>query len=208
MDNALQFTIVKADSDHVIANAHQNADLFWALRGGGAGSWGVVTSVTYRTYDLVPLTTSDITVTFPNASVAHTVTTEFLRLLPKLSDANWGGYTSFSGNQSFVASFYAPNVSWAEGNATILPFFDFVRTVTGQSDITASTSHFENFYTFINQTIDPTQDSGEVGGYAEAASRLMSRDAAEHRTEETAQLLLSLDFVAVLCVPSFLLFLE
>ncbi|KAF9450775.1 FAD-binding domain-containing protein [Macrolepiota fuliginosa MF-IS2] len=60
VDNAVQFTIVKADGDHVIANAHNNSDLFWALRGGGAGSWGVVTSVTYKTYDLVPLVMSVI----------------------------------------------------------------------------------------------------------------------------------------------------
>jgi FAD/FMN-containing dehydrogenase len=32
----------------VIADQNQNSDLFWALRGGGAGSFGVVTSVTLK----------------------------------------------------------------------------------------------------------------------------------------------------------------
>jgi len=193
VDNALQFTIVKADGDHVIANAHSNPDLFWALRGGGAGSWGVVTSVTYRTYDLVPLTMSGINVTFSDPQVAQTVITEFLRLHPKLSDAGWGGY-SFFGNQSLFAIFVAPNVSLTEANVTIQPFFDFARNATGQPDALVFTLPFENFYTWVNMTIGPGFD--KVGGNAELASRLLSRDAAELRAEETAQLLLSLNFIA------------
>jgi hypothetical protein len=40
---------------HKTANAYQNSDLFWALRGGGGGSWGVVTSVTLRAFDDPPI---------------------------------------------------------------------------------------------------------------------------------------------------------
>ncbi len=200
MDNALQFTIVKANGDHVVANAHRNSDLFWALRGGGAGSWGVVTSVTYRTYDLVPLTMSGVNVTFPNPEVAQIVTSEFLRLHPKLSDAGWGGYSFFS-NQSLFAFFVAPNVSWTETNATILPFFDFARNATGQPDALAFTLPFENFHTWVNLTIGVGPGFDQVGGNVELASRLLSRDAAEHRAEETARLLLKLDFLAIKYVP-------
>src|SRR6202044_3253170 len=34
------------------ANACTNPDLYWALKGGGGGSWGVVTKLTLRTHDL------------------------------------------------------------------------------------------------------------------------------------------------------------
>ncbi len=197
VDNALQFTIVKADGDHVVANTYRNSDLFWALRGGGAGSWGVVISVTYRTHDLLPLTASDIITTFPNPEVAQTVLTEFLRLQPKLSDAGWGGYSSFN-NQSFAALLIAPNVSLTETNATILPFFESVLNATGrQPDALAFTKSFENFYTWANQSLSPGQGSDPVGFNVEGGSRLLSRDAVEHKTEETARLLLTLDVVAV-----------
>lgn len=39
--DVLQFNVVKPDGKIVAANACQNEDLFWALRGGGGGTWGV-----------------------------------------------------------------------------------------------------------------------------------------------------------------------
>lgn len=48
----LEAEIITADGRILIANPCQNADLFWALKGGGGGCWGVVTRLTLRTHDL------------------------------------------------------------------------------------------------------------------------------------------------------------
>jgi hypothetical protein len=48
----LEAEIVTADGAVRIANACTNADLFWALKGGGGGSFGVVTRLTLRTREL------------------------------------------------------------------------------------------------------------------------------------------------------------
>lgn len=48
----LEAEIVTADGRVRIANARTNPDLFWALQGGGGGSFGVVTRVTLRTHEL------------------------------------------------------------------------------------------------------------------------------------------------------------
>ena len=47
-----QAEIVTADGIARTVNAFRDPDLFWALKGGGGGSWGVVTSVTLRTHEL------------------------------------------------------------------------------------------------------------------------------------------------------------
>ncbi|MEQ7739519.1 FAD-binding oxidoreductase, partial [Escherichia coli] len=46
-DNVLAADVVTADGELVSANAEENQDLYWALRGGG-GNFGVVTALTYR----------------------------------------------------------------------------------------------------------------------------------------------------------------
>lgn len=49
-DSLLGAEVVTADGRTRQVSAHQDADLFWALRGGGGGNFGVVTSLTFRTH--------------------------------------------------------------------------------------------------------------------------------------------------------------
>ncbi|MFN8156242.1 MAG: FAD-binding oxidoreductase [Candidatus Nanopelagicales bacterium] len=51
IDSLLEVEMVTVDGDVVTANETDNADLFWALRGGG-GNFGVVTRFTYRAHEL------------------------------------------------------------------------------------------------------------------------------------------------------------
>ncbi|KAM0270033.1 hypothetical protein ACHAQH_009569 [Verticillium albo-atrum] len=53
-DNTLQFEVITAKGEFVVANDKVNPDLYFALRGGGPSTYGVVTSVTFRTYAEVP----------------------------------------------------------------------------------------------------------------------------------------------------------
>ena len=50
VDNVLRFSVVLANGSAVEASACENVDLFWALRGGGGGTFGVVTECVYAAH--------------------------------------------------------------------------------------------------------------------------------------------------------------
>jgi FAD/FMN-containing dehydrogenase len=54
IDNLLEAEVVLADGSVVIANEKENADLFWAIRGGG-GNFGIVTSFLYKLHPVETL---------------------------------------------------------------------------------------------------------------------------------------------------------
>jgi len=93
VDNLLSVDVVLANGTLVTASACENADLFWALRGGGGGSFAVATACTYRAHP------------FPAAGAAGAfLTVELLQ-----------------GNASFAVLMdgwlaYAPGLSYAAAN--------------------------------------------------------------------------------------------
>ncbi|MCV7178690.1 FAD-binding oxidoreductase [Mycolicibacterium sphagni] len=71
-DTLQSASLVLPSGDVVTASAQDHDDLFWALRGGGGGNIGVVTSLTFRT---CPTTDRDVaTLTFPMESASAVIT--------------------------------------------------------------------------------------------------------------------------------------
>lgn len=59
VDNLEEVEIVTADGEIRTANRDRNADLFWALRGGG-GNFGVITRFTFRLHEVGPTVTGGL----------------------------------------------------------------------------------------------------------------------------------------------------
>lgn len=90
IDNLLGADVVLADGRFVIANAQENSDLFWALRGGG-GNFGVVTSFLFKAH---PVDTVIAGPMFWNLSDAADVMKFYREFITKAPDA-LGGWFAF-----------------------------------------------------------------------------------------------------------------
>jgi hypothetical protein len=94
-DNLLEATIVTPDGGVVIANPCQNEDLFYATRGGGGGTFGVLLSAVVRAYPTPQTTGHDFNLTLLDPSKEN----EFWNMmgyihteLPRLHAAGMAGY--------------------------------------------------------------------------------------------------------------------
>lgn len=68
-DQVLEWEVVTADGVHLIANREKNADLYWALSGGGGGTYGVVLSMTSKAHQ--DTHTAGANLTFASAGMSQ-----------------------------------------------------------------------------------------------------------------------------------------
>jgi FAD/FMN-containing dehydrogenase len=76
-DNLLRARVVLADGTLVIASESENADLLWALRGGGSG-FGVVTEMTLRLHSLPQVLSGMVFVALDHAPAAMRAAQELI----------------------------------------------------------------------------------------------------------------------------------
>ncbi|KAJ7270498.1 hypothetical protein C8J57DRAFT_1435497 [Mycena rebaudengoi] len=62
-DQTLGFEVITTQGEFVHASPTENQDLYWALSGGGAGTYGIVWSVTVKAFQDLPVTIASINFT-------------------------------------------------------------------------------------------------------------------------------------------------
>ncbi|QKX54302.1 uncharacterized protein TRUGW13939_01388 [Talaromyces rugulosus] len=59
-DNSLEFEVVTPEKGYMVASPRENADLFWALNGGGGSAYAVILSQTTRAHSDGPVTAATL----------------------------------------------------------------------------------------------------------------------------------------------------
>jgi hypothetical protein len=151
-DQVLSIEIVTPDGKFVTASFDENQELFWALRGGGGSTFGVVSSVTVKAYPDMPVTSS--TLTFASggevslANFWQGVRYYFDYFIPHTDAGIYSYFFLFPAgptDRSFTMQpFFAPNKTASETEALLTPWLDQLSTL-GIS-VTPQTTEYPTYY--------------------------------------------------------------
>ncbi|KAK8074142.1 FAD-linked oxidoreductase [Apiospora phragmitis] len=180
-DQVLEMEVVTPTGDYLTASATKNTDLFWALRGGGGGTFGVVISVTVKAFPDTHASTASMMVPYTgaNADALYAAIGSFIQnALPGLVDA--GAFVSWIAAPFgfMVAPTMAPGLTSAELDQLMQPMVDTLQAA-GLEYQYASVQHasFLEGYQFYQRGASWNVSDYNLGG------RLIPRDVALERTD-------------------------
>ena len=126
--NLLEAEVVTADGQIRIANACTNSDLFWALKGGGGGSFGVVSKMTLRTHDLPEFFGSaNFTVKAASDDDYRRLIREFVSFYKDhLFNDHWGEQIEFNPRNTLEIKMLSQGLSAEQPKQIFQPFLDWV----------------------------------------------------------------------------------
>lgn len=112
VDNVLQYTVVTADGVVRTANAQSEPKLYWALRGGGGGTWGVVTETVYEVHPPTSVVSVVYNITLNpllSATAKQAAVTDLISKMAQYQTGwtkkRWAGYVFITLDQITFAQF-------------------------------------------------------------------------------------------------------
>ncbi|PBK59577.1 FAD-binding domain-containing protein [Armillaria solidipes] len=122
-DNVLEFEVVTANSTYLKVNEKQNTDLFWALRGGGAGSWGIIVSATFRTFPTFNATLSQVSMVANDTVAIGSIITTHAKHIFDWDDLHVGQIFTADAHTLSLVSYFS-RISSDDAAAALKPFLD------------------------------------------------------------------------------------
>jgi len=122
--------VVTADGQVRIANPRTNPDLFWALKGGGGGSWGVVTRLTLRTHPLPQYFGAAWGKVQAHSDEAYRrlIARFFAFYSDALLNPQWGEQVSFAPDNTLKISMVCQGLDKEQVRAVWQPFFAWMQS--------------------------------------------------------------------------------
>ncbi|KAF9777956.1 hypothetical protein IL306_004300 [Fusarium sp. DS 682] len=145
-DQVLSIEVVTADGRFVTANEHQNTDLFWALRGGGGSTFGVVTSYNVKVFPKIKAAIMSFSFT-TSETVSYdtfwTAVRAYWKLIPTFNATGNYKYWAITQGEGDALAFsffpwFAPNHTLTELKTLIAPLFKTWKDLGIEFNVTES----------------------------------------------------------------------
>lgn len=125
----LEFEIITADGEIRVVNQHRDPDLFWALRGGGGGTFGIVARTTLLAHP-IPHTTGTVsgTITADSDDAYRELIGQFIAFYPDaLNNEQWGEQIKFHPDNRIELAMVFLDINRESAKAVWQPLFEKLR---------------------------------------------------------------------------------
>ncbi|KAI3332375.1 isoamyl alcohol oxidase [Xylariaceae sp. AK1471] len=170
-DNVLEWEVVDGTGRLLVASPERNADMYWALSGGGGGTYGIVVSVTVKLHTDMPMTgvqlQFDLDAQQPEAF--HRAVQKYNELVPSITAApyNGMGIAQISNTSFLLTPLTLPNVSHYDAQQLIAPLIQVLdhHVLNYSMNITESPNWLDHWQKLIEP--NPTQlvQNAQYGGW-------------------------------------------
>ncbi|TDZ20879.1 FAD-linked oxidoreductase apf9 [Colletotrichum orbiculare MAFF 240422] len=192
-DQVLSARVVLASGEVVTASPCENPDVFYAIRGGGGGTYGVVTQMTVKTYPTTNVNVINVDV--GTSSASPNMTSRFLDAMtdiyasyPYLSQAGFGGYGAWVadspipiGGNNFTTLFQQSFTTFGKDAADTTRLFQPVADMIArlQDSGFAVVISQKSFVDYGAYYANKSGTDAAVGSASALASRLLGREVLE-----------------------------
>ena len=182
-DQALEWEVVDGNGQFLRASPTENSDLYWAMSGGGGGTYAVASSLTVK---IRP--SFSVTGVVLNFTAANNVSLDsfyeaigyYHQFLPTITAAGGTAIAEISNTSFVLTPVTFPKTTMAEANALMKPFTNRLEQLSIPYSYNATT--FPTFLQHYNTLIEPnpTQlvENGQYGG------RFIPLDVIENNNEQ------------------------
>ncbi|KAI3329928.1 FAD-binding domain-containing protein [Ustulina deusta] len=193
-DNVIQAEVVLPSGNIVVANECQNVDLFWAIRGGGSGTFGVITELTVKAHPMPQTTTwtFSATKTRNDTSAWWKLLAQIHDELPALKAGGRQGYYSIVGPPSSSALTFGGTFNlYNKPNGTAEPLIQPVISLLEEANERATYSSSITWAATWIEVFDALGGQGNSAGLGGSAStsRLLPATSLTHNLDYLADVL-------------------
>ncbi|KAJ5139393.1 uncharacterized protein N7515_004241 [Penicillium bovifimosum] len=199
-DNALEFEVVTAAGKLVKASRSENADLFWALSGGGGGNYGVVMSMVVKAHPDAPI--AGAAVQFGAANITtdtfYEAVSHFHALLPAMIDHGVTVIYQMTSSAFLINPVTAYNQTTDDVKAILKPFLSKLESLNIKYK--ASFSYSPSYYDHYNKYMGPLPWGNLAVSTFQYGGRLIPRQTLEQHPTDMASALRNLTQAGVIAV--------
>ncbi|KAJ4357192.1 uncharacterized protein N0V89_001767 [Didymosphaeria variabile] len=199
-DNIYEVELVTPTGQILIANECRNADIFWAMRGGGGGTYGVITKITMKAYPM-PQTTRWV---WDIASHNGTSAKEWWRLVAELhammidlNNQGFQGYYTITGSAEGPWTFGGYFLAYERSNAMVqgilAPFWTALNASASLASLSIwNVTRYDTWIEAFNGLPKQGADNSDGPGGVISVSRLLTREDLTRDVEAVARMFKSI----------------